>query len=161
MDGWRFDWRYAAAGLFGGTAMGVLTGLVIGGWLAVDAMSGSGAGVYNTVMFLILVPLYGAFIGGLAGGVLGLLAGAATGLTVGGLLDRTRARRRAFWTTLAIAMACYPLIASLGTPPPSAVRSLVVVAVPALLGAYLMSRATESIIGAAEQRLAEYGTTRG
>lgn len=165
MDRWRFDWRYAAAGLGWGVGVGILTGLLAGLAFAVGQAFSAGAGIFNTVMFLILLPLYGALVGALVGGPVGLAAGLLTALAVGGTMDRGRARRTAFWTTLVTGLAAAPLVVAAADRSMPQVGDLLpamaVLGLPVLLGAYLVARTTRAVIGAAEGRIRDYGVVTG
>lgn len=164
-DGRRWDWRYAVAGLGWGLAVGILTGVLVGLVVVLASTFSAGTGVVGQLTLLVVVPLYGALVGALIGTPVGLVAGLVTTGTVGGTLDPRRARWRAFWTTLVVGALSTPLVAAVvyRAVPPVAdlVQIVALLALPVLLGAYLMSRTSGTVVAAAEERLREFGSVSG
>lgn len=156
MGTWRFDWRYAAAGLGWGVVVGALTGVLIAVVTVVMGLWSGNLTGFSGVMFVFLAPVLGVVYGAAPGAVVGLVAGLATALTVGGSLDRRRTRWTAAATTLVVGLVSAiwgsVLVGAGGLTP----ASVLLLGVPVSLGAYLMARTTGSVIAAAEHRAIAY-----
>lgn len=140
----RWEWRYAAAGLGWGAAVGMLTGALVGlGSMLDPAVRGEAGGPDGAIMLLAL-PVYGAVYGVLPGALMGVLAGFATTLTTSGVTDPQRAWRSAFITTWVAGLAAgVALPFAIGAfTYPMAWWSVAVILFPVTLGAWLMARTT-------------------
>ncbi|GGK72449.1 hypothetical protein [Ornithinimicrobium pekingense] len=148
------EWRYAAAGLGWGVAVGAATGLLCGlGWAAVALAGGGvdGGRVVERASLLLGAPVLGLLLGATLGGVVGTPGGLVNAV----LQPRLRSDRVAWWSSWAVAT----LTAALGValvvgwqlardvvdPGPGGVRAQGAAAgalalVPALLGGWLTAR---------------------
>lgn len=103
-------------------------------------------------MALLLAPFLGALYGVLPGLLVGLAAGVATSMTVGGTLDRRRAWWTALLTTVIVGLAASFAVSFLVDRSLAPGPYLLVLALPVLVGGYLMARTSRSVIQAAEDR---------
>lgn len=155
----RFAWRYAVAGLGCGVVVGSLSGALVA---LVVVLFGMSAGAAGFGLLLVLAPFYGLLYGAAAGSVPGAVAGLACAL----VLPWVEGARARWWTVLVLGAAVGGLTVTLvataylgarggidvvgagaGLPGTAEeiMRVAAVVALPSLLGGWLMARSTRSL----------------
>lgn len=154
----RFAWRYAVAGLGCGVVVGALSGALVALVVVLFGMSAdAGPG-----LLLVLAPFYGLLYGAAAGSVPGAVAGLACAF----VLPWVEGARARWWTVLMLSAAVGGLTVTLVATaylgarggidvvgagvglPRTAVeitRVAAVVALPSLLGGWLLARSTRSL----------------
>lgn len=95
----RTEWRYAAAGLGWGVAVGAATGLLVALWVVVGALTEAEGRVFEWLGLVVGVPVYGALLGATIGGVAGLPGGVVNAL----VQPSVRGDRAAWWSSWAVA----------------------------------------------------------
>lgn len=154
----HFAWRYAVAGLGCGVVVGALSGALVALVVVLFGMSAdAGLG-----LLLVLAPFYGLLYGAAAGSVPGAVAGLACAL----VLPWVEGARARWWTVLVLGAAVGGLTLALvataylgarggidvvgaGAGLPGTAQEITrvaaVVALPSLLGGWLLARSTRSL----------------
>lgn len=151
--GRRFEWRYAAAGLGWGAAVGVATG-VVAALVAVvaalvDGVTGAVDG-FTGATFLLLLPFLGAVYGVVPGAVVGVVVGLACAVVLPQIGEERRARRGAAGVSVAVGLPAMvlALVAASGGTWPAPVElgtALPLLALPVVVGAWLMARTAPTV----------------
>lgn len=158
-----FGWRYAAAGLGWGVAVGAVTGVLVGVALAVvtawDAARGGGV---EWLGLVVVLPLTGLVYGAALGGVAGMPGGLVNAV----VQPHVRDQRVAWWSsslvaTLAavatlVALAAWQMGRDVVDPPtgwPRLMEALRVapwVVPSAVVGGWLVARSSRDLLGRRE-----------
>lgn len=149
----RLEWRYAAAGLGWGVAVGGATGglLALAAVVSLVVEADGPGGVVEWAGVFLAVPLYGLLLGAVLGGVAGMPGGLVNAV----VQPRVRGDRAAWWSSWSVStLTAVLVVGAVGawqTPRgavhvdaagmgPEDVGAAAVMLVPALLGGWLMAR---------------------
>lgn len=154
------EWRYAAAGLGWGVAVGGVTGglLAVATVVSLLVEADGPDGGLGAAGMLLAVPPYGVLLGAVLGGV----AGTPGGLVNAVVQPRVRGDRAAWWSTWSVStLSAVLVVGAVGAwqtaratvqvdaarVGPENVGAAAVILVPALLGGWLVARTGQGLRG--------------
>ena len=151
VEGGRTEWRYAAAGLGWGVAVGGETGLLVALYVVAGALGEPVGRSFEWLGLLVGLPVLGVLFGATVGGVAGLPGGIANAL----VQPSVRSDRVSWWSSWAVATLTAALVvgtltawqtyrdvgeADVGWVERDGLLGAVVALIPATVGGWLTAR---------------------